>query len=53
MNVMCVPTSYQARELIKKHCLPLGELDMNPVLDVVIDGADEFDDDLTLIKGGG
>lgn len=51
--VTCVPTSFQARQLITDNHLILGDLDTNPILDVVIDGADEFDSDLTLIKGGG
>ncbi|XP_077971933.1 ribose-5-phosphate isomerase-like isoform X3 [Styela clava] len=51
--VTCVPTSFQARQLIIENNLVLADLDTNPILDVVIDGADEFDNDLTLIKGGG
>lgn len=31
----------------------MGDLDIHPRLDVVIDGADEVDADLALIKGGG
>jgi len=53
INVTCVPTSFQARELIIKHGLTLTDLDRNPLLDVAIDGADEVDKDMTLIKGGG
>jgi len=53
LNVICIPTSFQARQLIIKHKLVLGELEIHPVLDVAIDGADEVDTDLTLIKGGG
>lgn len=53
LNVVCVPTSFQARQLIVEHQLALGDLDRNPVLDVVIDGADEVDSNMVLIKGGG
>ncbi|XP_051942442.1 ribose-5-phosphate isomerase [Hippocampus zosterae] len=53
LNIICVPTSFQARQLILKHGLMLSDLDRNPELDVAIDGADEVDADLTLIKGGG
>lgn len=53
LKVTCVPTSFQAKQLIVKHKLTLGELDTNPVIDVTIDGADEVDSNLTLIKGGG
>uniref|UniRef100_A0A7N8XCV4 ribose-5-phosphate isomerase n=1 Tax=Mastacembelus armatus TaxID=205130 RepID=A0A7N8XCV4_9TELE len=42
-----------ARQLILKHGLTLSDLDRHPELDVAIDGADEVDADLTLIKGGG
>ncbi|XP_074516958.1 ribose-5-phosphate isomerase [Sebastes fasciatus] len=53
LNIVCVPTSFQARQLIVQHGLTLSDLDRHPELDVVIDGADEVDGDLTLIKGGG
>ncbi|XP_034015772.1 ribose-5-phosphate isomerase [Thalassophryne amazonica] len=53
LNIVCVPTSFQARQLIVQHSLSLSDLDRHPELDVAIDGADEVDSDLTLIKGGG
>ncbi|XP_051508073.1 ribose-5-phosphate isomerase-like [Myxocyprinus asiaticus] len=53
LNIVCVPTSFQARQLILQHGLPLSDLDRHPELDVAIDGADEVDAALTLIKGGG
>lgn len=53
LKVVCVPTSFQARQLIISNGLILGDLETNPVLDVTIDGADEVDKDMTLIKGGG
>ncbi|XP_073964376.1 ribose-5-phosphate isomerase [Choristoneura fumiferana] len=53
LKVTCVPTSFQAKQLILKHNLTLGELDTNPRIDVTIDGADEVDANMTLIKGGG
>lgn len=53
LNIICIPTSFQARQLIVKNGLRLGELEINPVLDCAIDGADEVDDKMTLIKGGG
>lgn len=52
-KVVCVPSSFQAAQLIIKHGLILSSLDITPVLDVGIDGADEADENLTLIKGGG
>ncbi|KAF3845131.1 hypothetical protein F7725_008294 [Dissostichus mawsoni] len=53
LNIVCVPTSFQARQLILQHGLTLSDLDRHPELDVAIDGADEVDAELTLIKGGG
>lgn len=53
LNVVCVPTSFQARQLIIEHGLVLGDLETHPQLDVAIDGADEVDKDLNCIKGGG
>ncbi|XP_006038553.1 ribose-5-phosphate isomerase [Alligator sinensis] len=53
LNVICVPTSFQARQLILQNGLILSDLDRHPELDVAIDGADEVDSDLNLIKGGG
>ncbi|XP_076831036.1 ribose-5-phosphate isomerase isoform X2 [Brachyhypopomus gauderio] len=53
LGVVCVPTSFQARQLILQHGLCLSDLDRHPELDVAIDGADEVDSSLTLIKGGG
>lgn len=53
LNVVCIPTSFQARQLIQDHGLTLGSLETSPEIDVAIDGADEVDDDINLIKGGG
>lgn len=53
LKVVCIPTSFQARQLIIQHNLILGDLDRYPELDVCIDGADEVDSNLNLIKGGG
>ncbi|KAI9205899.1 ribose 5-phosphate isomerase A-domain-containing protein [Polychytrium aggregatum] len=49
----CIPTSFQARDLILQHGLPLGDLNQFPVIDVAFDGADEVDSSLDCIKGGG
>ncbi|XP_014661558.1 PREDICTED: ribose-5-phosphate isomerase-like [Priapulus caudatus] len=53
LKVVCVPTSFQARQLIITNGLTLSDLERTPELDVAIDGADEVDENLTLIKGGG
>ncbi|ALC41347.1 Rpi [Drosophila busckii] len=52
-DMICVPTSFQSRLLILDHNLNLGDLDRNPFIDVCIDGADEVDSQMVLIKGGG
>ena len=48
-----MPTSYQSKLLIVGSGLNLGDIDTFPVIDVAIDGADEVDNALNLIKGGG
>nr|CAG4642682.1 EOG090X0ACL [Evadne anonyx] len=53
LQVVCVPSSFQAKQLIIEHGLKLGDLNMYPELKLTIDGADEVDHQLTLIKGGG
>lgn len=53
LRIICVPTSFQSRQLIIQGGLRLGELEVHPELDCVIDGADEVDAQLNLIKGGG
>jgi ribose 5-phosphate isomerase A len=53
LEVVCIPTSFQANQLIAGGGLPLGDLSRFPEIDVTIDGADEVDARLNLIKGGG
>lgn len=53
LNVSCVPTSKQTEEQAKGLGIPLTDLEVSPFLDLTIDGADEIDDELRLIKGGG
>ena len=53
MEVLGVPTSYQAQELAIASGIPLTSLDQDPILDLAIDGADQIAKDLTTIKGGG
>ncbi|KAJ3382603.1 ribose-5-phosphate isomerase rki1 [Lobulomyces angularis] len=49
----CIPTSFQSKQLIIDANLPLGELNQFSKIDVAFDGADEVDQNLNLIKGGG
>jgi len=53
LNLKCIPTSFQSHQLIVEHDLTLVSLDQFPEIDLDIDGADEIDMDLNLIKGGG
>ncbi len=53
LDLKCVPTSFQAKQLILQHKLELVSLDQYPEIDLDIDGADDIDADLNLIKGGG
>jgi ribose 5-phosphate isomerase A len=48
-----VPTSNATERLARDLAIPLTDLDTHPQLDVAIDGADEIDPELRLIKGGG
>ncbi|MFN3936511.1 MAG: ribose-5-phosphate isomerase RpiA [Gemmobacter sp.] len=48
-----VPTSTRTAELARSLGIPVTSLDEAKWLDLTIDGADEFDADLALIKGGG
>jgi ribose 5-phosphate isomerase A len=53
LDVICVPTSERTRTLAALHAIPLSTIDALPELDLTVDGADEFDPKLRLIKGGG
>ncbi len=52
-DLTCVPTSEATRQQAEGLGIRLSTLDETPMLDLTVDGADEFDDDLNLIKGGG
>ena len=53
LTVIGVPTSERTAALCLELGVPLSTLDETPELDLTIDGADEIDPELTLIKGGG
>jgi len=53
LRIQGVPTSTRTAELARAAGLPLTTLDEARWLDLTIDGADEFDPDLNLVKGGG
>ncbi len=52
-DVLGVPTSGQVQREAQSLGIPLTTLNDHPVVDVTIDGADEVDEALNLIKGGG
>ena len=52
-KLLCVPTSERTATLARKLGLTLSTLDDLAPLDLTIDGADEADRNLDLIKGGG
>jgi ribose 5-phosphate isomerase A len=52
-RVVCVPTSEATRAQAERLGIPLTTLDETPQLNLTVDGADEIDDQLRLIKGGG
>jgi ribose 5-phosphate isomerase A len=53
LEIICVPTSEATRIQAEALGIPLTTLDETPHLDLTVDGADELDDKLRLIKGGG
>lgn len=53
LNLKCISTSFQSYQLIIENGLTLASLEQYPEIDLDIDGADEIDKDLNLIKGGG
>jgi ribose 5-phosphate isomerase A len=53
LDVVCVPTSEATRAQAAALGIRLSTLDDTPFLDLTVDGADEIDADLRLIKGGG
>jgi ribose 5-phosphate isomerase A len=53
LHVLAVPTSHQAFTLAVKHGIPVTTLEKHPQIDLTIDGADQIDEELNLIKGMG
>ena len=53
LNLKCIPSSFQSYQLIIQNGLELVSLEQYTDIDIDIDGADEIDKDLNLIKGGG
>ncbi len=53
LDVVCVPTSLATEQQARALGIPLTTLDDTPALDLTVDGADEIDNRLRLVKGGG
>lgn len=53
LEVICVATSEATQAQALGLSIPMSTLDETPELDLTIDGADELDSALNLIKGGG
>lgn len=53
LNIKGVPTSEKTRELAESFNISLLKIEDVDSIDITIDGADEFTEDLQLIKGGG
>lgn len=53
LKIVGTPTSQRTADKARALGIPIAELDTLGELDLVVDGADEADHDLNLIKGGG
>jgi len=53
LKIIGIPTSVNTADLARAVGIPLSTLDEHPEIDITIDGADEVDPKLNLIKGGG
>ncbi|HEV7259555.1 MAG TPA: ribose-5-phosphate isomerase RpiA [Bosea sp. (in: a-proteobacteria)] len=53
LDVICVATSEATQAQALSLSIPMSTLDETPELDLTVDGADELDSQLRLIKGGG
>ncbi len=52
-DIVGIPSSLQTEQIALSEGIPLTDLENHPRIDLTIDGADEVDDELNLIKGGG
>jgi ribose 5-phosphate isomerase A len=53
LKIIGIPTSVKTADLARSIGIPLTTLDEHPDIDITIDGADEIDPQLRMIKGGG
>jgi len=52
-NIVGIPSSARTEKLARKLGIPVVDFEEQQQIDITIDGADEVDPDLNLIKGGG
>ncbi len=53
LDIIGIPTSERTAQIAREQGIQLPTFEATPQLDLTIDGADEFDPQLQLIKGGG
>jgi len=53
LNIQGIATSVNTKRIAQEEGIPLTTIDEHPEIDITIDGADEVDGSLNLIKGGG
>lgn len=53
LEIQGIPTSIQTKRIAQEEKIPLTTIEEHPEIDITIDGADEVDSFLNLIKGGG
>ena len=53
LNIIGIPTSSGTEKIATEQGIPLSTLAAHPIIELTIDGADEVDVHLNLIKGGG
>lgn len=53
LPIIGIPTSEATAQVARDSRVPLGTLDEITALDIAVDGADEVDSNLNLLKGGG
>lgn len=53
LKIQGIPTSNKTKELAETLNIPLADINEADHIDITIDGADEFNNGLVLIKGGG
>jgi ribose 5-phosphate isomerase A len=53
LSIIGIPTSIQTEKIALESGIPLSSLEEHPKIDLTIDGADEVDPNLDLIKGMG